>query len=389
MSEQRSGRTARILLITAVCLIATHSLGSSPSEVLPARAAGQPDSAPSEREDRMVFPGEAWAVATPESQGIASDRLDKALAHLREVCGEHGTDKVVIVRNGYVLWQGPKADEPFLVWSCTKSFLSTALGLLWDDGVVTPESRAALWLPQIAEHYPDVTLEHLATFTSGYAHENDPLKPAPPRYAPGEAFHYSKESDLLAAALTRAADQSLEALFFERIGEPIGITRKDMDWGEHTHRDGLAFNGGSGHPGGGVAINALAMARFGWLMAADGRWKDKQLISQRYLDYATAPRTATDLPPFKPDAWYVSLPGNYGLNWWTNGPMPDGRRRWPHAPNHTFAAQGNRNNVCFVIPEWNMVIVRLGHDRIIDMAEYDEVFRLLDPTNPFQPRRQE
>jgi hypothetical protein len=40
----------------------------------------------------------------------------------------------------------------------------------------------------------------------------------------------------------------------------------------------------------------------------------------------------------------------------------DGKRMWPAAPPRAFAASGFNNNKCFVIPEWRMVVVRLGLD---------------------------
>jgi hypothetical protein len=55
--------------------------------------------------------------------------------------------------------------------------------------------------------------------------------------------------------------------------------------------------------------------------------------------------------------------GVYGYNWWANGTKSDGGRRWPGAPSGTYAASGYNNNDMFVIPVWNMVIVRLGLDQ--------------------------
>jgi len=40
-----------------------------------------------------------------------------------------------------------------------------------------------------------------------------------------------------------------------------------------------------------------------------------------------------------------------------------GKRKWPVAPAGTYAASGYNNNDMFIIPEWNMVIVRLGLDQ--------------------------
>ncbi|MDJ0783996.1 MAG: hypothetical protein QNJ22_18640 [Desulfosarcinaceae bacterium] len=54
--------------------------------------------------------------------------------------------------------------------------------------------------------------------------------------------------------------------------------------------------------------------------------------------------------------------GAYGYLWWVNGRRNNGERLWPGATPNTFAAYGAKNNLMFVVPEWNMVIVRLGLD---------------------------
>jgi hypothetical protein len=55
-------------------------------------------------------------------------------------------------------------------------------------------------------------------------------------------------------------------------------------------------------------------------------------------------------------------PGEYGFNWWINGVKANGQRKFPDAPPDTYCGAGFNNNRCFVIPEWNMVVVRLGLD---------------------------
>ena len=81
-----------------------------------------------------------------------------------------------------------------------------------------------------------------------------------------------------------------------------------------------------------------------------------------------------DRAPHDDDAWYAHLPGRYGLNWWVNGRDRDGNLYWPSLPAGSYAAQGNNNNHCFVIPAWEMVVVRTGQDKPIDSKLYDKVF---------------
>jgi hypothetical protein len=77
---------------------------------------------------------------------------------------------------------------------------------------------------------------------------------------------------------------------------------------------------------------------------------------------ATAVHIPASLPWAQPESG-IDGRGCYGCNWWRNGEKADGRRKWPDAPAGTFAAMGHNNNVCLVIPEWDMVIVRLGLDQ--------------------------
>ena len=67
------------------------------------------------------------------------------------------------------------------------------------------------------------------------------------------------------------------------------------------------------------------------------------------------------------------IPGDttpYGFNWWTSGMFPD-------APGGTFAAKGYNNNICLVIPEIDLVVVRLGLDGNIDDKKWNQFIQLL------------
>jgi CubicO group peptidase (beta-lactamase class C family) len=310
-------------------------------------------------------------------------QLDEALESLRAVCGEVGVRRTVVVRRGWRVWAGPEPDVRVPVYSCTKSFLSVCLGLLWDDGRCSPDDLAYRYFEPLQRHYPTVTLRHLATFTSGYAHAPESVfKPAEPMYSPGAAFHYSDQSDLLALILTRIAGEPLRELFQRRIGDAIGLRPEAWEWRVVGETEGIPVHGGSGFPESGVHIAAQDLARLGWMAACRGVWAGRRLLSLRYFETAAAPCTDPRTPPYDPKAWYVRLPGAYGLNWWVNGVTPDGQRMWPHAPPDTFAAQGNLNGICFALPSWEMTIVRLGPDVVIDMRLYDRMFQRLKAMRP-------
>jgi CubicO group peptidase (beta-lactamase class C family) len=324
----------------------------------------------------MVFPATDWSPPPADARVIAPATVERAVAALKDIVGTDGVSGTLVIQNGYLLWAGDRIDEKRPVWSCTKSMLSTCLGLLWDDGKCSPDDLASKYLPELAADYPAVTLRHLATFTSGLHVKDGTLEIGAPDYAPGAAFHYSGQSDLLALILTRIAGEPLRELFKRRIADSIGMDPAGWEWKTIGERDGLAVNGGSGFPPSGMHMTARNLARFGWLYANDGVWNGRRLISHRYIDNATVAQVSADTPPHDPKGWYVDLPGLYGLNWWTNGVSLKGRL-WPSAPDRTFAAQGNLNNICIVVPEWKLVLVRTGLDQIIDVRRYDEALKIL------------
>jgi CubicO group peptidase (beta-lactamase class C family) len=122
---------------------------------------------PARAANDTVFPGASWEQATPESQGVDSAKLQAAEEYLREAAGRQGVNRLVIVRNGRMIWRGPESQKVQGIWSITKAFTSTAQGLLIEDGKCTLETLAKDYDPALARYYPKVTLRHFATMAAG------------------------------------------------------------------------------------------------------------------------------------------------------------------------------------------------------------------------------
>jgi CubicO group peptidase (beta-lactamase class C family) len=105
--------------------------------------------------------------------------------------------------------------------------------------------------------------------------------------------------------------------------------------------DGVAVQSvsGGGHWGGGMFINAYDMARFGYLTLRHGRWKDRQILSSRWVDAALTPTPAEPTYGF--------------MNWFLNTDA----KLWPSAPKSAFAHLGNGVNLVYVDPEHDLVAV--------------------------------
>ena len=327
-----------------------------------------------------IFPGKSWKMATPESQGLKSQRLQAAISYLEDISGRDGTNETLVIRNGFIVWKGDHVDQVHNVYSCTKTFTSTVLGILIDQNKCTLDTKAKDYVVELDRYYPDLTLRHFTTLTSGYesSGRRSSFRPDYPLFASGQRFHYGDASmNQFANVLTRIAGEPIKKVFQQYIADPIQMDPSRWDWGDFGTINGITVNGGSGGQSRGIHISATEFARFGLLFLNKGNWNGKQLISRSWVESATSPQISSQMEPYKKKAWYRSLIGAYGFNWWVNGIRKDGRRRWPSAPSKTAAAQGNYNNYCFIVPEWNMVIVRMGTDNRINNDLYDRFFDIL------------
>lgn len=343
------------------------------------------------------FPVPDWHRESPESQGIDSDKLREALSLLdRRI----GAQQAVLVRNGALVWEGEESHAFHQIFSCTKTFTTSALGLMIGDRRCSLEDRAADYYPRIAEKFPEygkIAMRHLATMTSGYEGEKgipdpelrwgDPnyyIFPASPQFEAGTEFKYDDSNVyLLGYILTKLAGQTLEDIFRERIAGPIGMKRfewRALPGAPKVDRIALINPAGSPYPvdGGGVYTTPRDFARYGLLYLNGGNWHGTQVLPSGWADLACTNQVQVSLPA----RWY-DLAGRYGFMWWTNGNNRHDKRAWPGAPERTFTPHGAGRNFCFVIPEWHVVFVRMadapamphtdksGHNANVDAAFND------------------
>ncbi|OPZ04583.1 MAG: hypothetical protein BWZ10_03146 [candidate division BRC1 bacterium ADurb.BinA364] len=176
--------------------------------------------------------------------------------------------------------------------------------------------------------------------------------------------------------LTRIAEEPIAALFKRRIADPIRMNPERWRWGVEARLDGLDINGGAGNHSAGLHISASEIARFGHLFLNEGLWDGRRLISREWVAMASRVQVPSDLPLERLSG--ADGRGVCGFNWWVNGIGAKGERKWPGAPERAFSASGYNNNDMFVVPEWEMVVVRLGLDqkeKAIDDATYGEFLR--------------
>jgi CubicO group peptidase (beta-lactamase class C family) len=332
------------------------------------------------------WPVEQWSTA-PAISGPALQSLEAYAFPPRDDATRKGirTDALLVIRDGQLIYEryaGPTtAQTPYLTWSISKSLMATVLGVAYGEGLFKLQDPALKFYPPLQKH-PAITMADLLHWASGLdwqeAYEYAPLKSSVvamlytrghqdiaaftaghEAYAqPGQAFRYSSgDSNLLSAALknivgpARYADYPWTALF-----EPLGI--RDAVW--ETDASGTFVASSYAY------LTARDLARIGWLMACDGRWRDRQLLPKDWVAFNREP--FAHYRAHQDDA----VPGG---QWWLNRAVDGAPRPWPDAPDDTFAALGHWGQAMYVIPSEHLVIVRYGDDRD-DSYQHNELLKL-------------
>jgi CubicO group peptidase (beta-lactamase class C family) len=172
-----------------------------------------------------------------------------------------------------------------------------------------------------------------------------------PRNPPGTVYQYNDvRTNALALAALNVWRQPLPQVLKENVMDPIGASNTWRWFGYENSwivLDGLPVQSvtGGGHWGGGLFINAYDMARFGYLTLNRGKWKERQLLSTQWIDWALTPTPAEPTYGF--------------MNWYNN----KGRTFLPSAPESAFGHQGNGTNFIYVDPENDLVAVLRWIDR--------------------------
>ena len=342
-----------------------------------------------------TFPEENWKTATPESQGVDSASLQQAMNYMDNNFLGNGSDRTVVIRNGYKIWKGSEIDVKEGIYSATKVFTSTVLGLVVDDGIVDVDSYVKSYLPQIDDtysQYENLLVRHLATMTSGYNGLELPDSPCPiqgspaydrceydlipsaPEANPGEQWAYRDQNlRKLAEIIIQESGESLESKFRNEIADPIGM--KNWDWKtEACNIDGVIMNEPTGYCLQGVHTVPEDLARLGLLYLNKGNWNGEQLLSESFVNNATT----NQVPVSTPCPSSVCYSGRYGYYWRVNGLNSENERLMPDAPPNTYYAYGYKGNFLFVIPEWNMVIARQSAEEGSSLVDkWNEFFRIL------------
>jgi hypothetical protein len=296
-----------------------------------------------------------------------------------------GPQSGLIIKDGYIIAEWGDIKRVDMTFSVAKSFVSSTVGLAFDEGLIVNvhdkvrDYFAPIVLPPgdgepgdeedgignpntrvlfDSEHNRKITWDHLLRQTSdweGTLWGKQDWADRPPddvignrdreRNAPGAVYKYNDTRvNLLALAALQVWRRPLPQVVRERLMDPIGAS---PTWRWHGYKnsrvelDGQIMTSvsGGGHWGGGMQISALDQARFGYLTLNNGRWGDRQILSEEWLEMARTPGEANK---------------GYGfMNFFLN----TDREAIPAAPESAYVHRGAGTNAIYVDRENNLVVV--------------------------------
>jgi len=297
--------------------------------------------------DDSKYAGTPLPRSTPEAQGIPSEAILQFVQAADKINTLHS---FMLVRHGYVIaeaWWKPEApNKPHVLWSLSKSFNSTAIGLAIAEGKLNLDDHILNFFPADAppdpsENLKAVTVRDLLTMSSGQQTEpqRGPDGPTvkeflahPFVYKPGTHFLYNTMGAYtLSAIVTKVTGQTTLDYLKPRLFEPLGIENPRWD----------ASPEGNSLGGYGLYLCTEDIAKFGQLYLQKGKWNGRQLIPGKWVEEATSKQIRNDGEGHSKIG--IDWQQGYGFQFW----------RCTH---NAFRGDGAHGQLCVVIPDKDAVI---------------------------------
>lgn len=272
------------------------------------------------------------AQSTPEAQGIPTSSILAFIDAVEEANLE--LHSMILTRHGHAVakgWWSPYAAElPHVLFSLSKSFASSAVGMAVAEGLLTVEDRVVDFFPEdlpaeVNDNLAAMTVYNLLTMNTGHDVDTTPFLRTQPdgnwvkgflarpvKHRPGTKFLYNSGATyMLSAIVQKLTGETLVAYLTPRLFVPLGI--ECATW--QSCPRGINVGGW------GLKIKTDDIANFGQLYLQQGEWQGKQLIAREWVAAATSKQVRND-PHENPD-WAQG----YGYQFWRcrhNGYRGDG-----------------------------------------------------------------
>jgi len=309
-----------------------------------------------------------FSRTSPEAEGIPSGAVAAFVTALER--HDHPLEAVqgfMLLRHGNVAaegWWAPYApNTPHSLFSLSKSFTSTAIGLAVAEGLLTVDDPVLSFFPDDApadpgDHLKAMTVKHLLSMNTGH-HEDTTGRvwrgdddnwvraflALPVEHEPGTWFVYNTAATyMLSAIITKLTGEILVDYLRPRLFDPLGIANPVWE----------ADPQGRSIGGSGLHITLEDIAAFGQMYLQQGAWQGTQLLPWSWIAEATTAHSDNSNTQTNPD-WMVG----YGYQFW----------RCRH---DAYRGDGAFGQYCVVMPGQDAVLVinsgLRDMQRVLDLA---------------------
>ena len=299
--------------------------------------------------------GEALPRSTPERQGISSATI---LAFVEQADSEiDAMHSFMLVRHGYVVaegwWNPYDATTPHMLYSLSKSFTATAVGLAIAEGQLSLDDEVLKFFPadspeQPSDNLRSMRVRDLLRMNAGHQTEaelwpwwDQPTTATtderwtktflahPVPLKPGTHFLYNSPATyMLSAIVQKVTGMTVLEYLRPRLFEPLGI--ENPIW--------LPSPQGITVGAVGLLIRTEDIARFGQLYLQRGIWNRRQLIPAAWVAAATALQTSNGSSP------QSDWDQGYGYQFW-------------RSRHNSYRGDGAFGQYCLVLPDVDAVVV--------------------------------
>jgi len=305
--------------------------------------------------------GDGWKTKDLKSQNVDTTLIYKLFSQLED--RENKIHSILLVKSDQIIieeyFNGQAVDQKHDLRSATKSIKSILLGIAIDKGFIDsindPISKylkSPIPNKNLDQRKEKITIKHLLTMSSGLdcndwnkksqGQEDKVYKKKdwiqytlnlPMVNEPGTVSNYcSMGVVLLAEIISQASGMTIDKFAEQYLFNPLDIN--NVSWG-HTSNKKIIPSGKR------LYMTSRDMAKIGQLILNKGKWNEKQLISEKWIEESTTPKTKiTEI--------------DYGYLWW-NIPFKANGKMFV-----SKTATGNGGQYIMVLPELDIVAVFTG-----------------------------
>lgn len=300
---------------------------------------------------------------SPESVGVDSAHVEEFL-HTLENGSLTNVNSVMVLKDGKCILEasapGYSVTMPHTTFSMAKSVTALAIGLLFDEGRISPETPLLDVFPEYAASLRgkrrSLTVGHLLSmgvkvgfsdfFSVVEEHWLNAYFDELGKDEPGAVFSYnSMTTYVLSAMLTRVSGESLDTYIEKRLFHPMGIRAYTVE----KSPEGICKGGF------GMYLAPEDMAKLGMLVLERGMFAGRRYLSEEWIDAMTAVHN-------RPDKSF----GDYGYGYQT----------WVGETHGTVLFNGMLGQDVLVIPKTRTVVVLTAGNR--ELFQHSEMLGIAE-----------